>query len=445
MIFVCDHLSPEDEAMLQALYSRSPKSILERLPIPEKDAGKFMDKFYIGYGHKSIGDCGTTTIFIENVSMLHAKAIQDWPLYSGQESSTRYMDFSNAVFANPTALPSGEEIQERWRQLYLSSLEPTEAHIRERYPMQPGESETKYNRAVKARTFDVLRSMLPAGASTNLSWHTNLRQASDHLEWLLAHPDPNVSAVATDIYRALADKYPGSFGRPLSGEHRAYYRQVQQDHNYLSDWDTQFLDTHLAAGNEIVDVSFSGLRWPPDHYWKTIDTRPRGAMLPRFLGELGQIVSQFWIDFGSFRDVQRHRNGIVRMPLIKNRRFAQWYLDEMPDGVRSDLVDVLATQGKAIDGLDADPVIMQYYLPMGTLVPVRITQSLPAFIYRMELRSGKTVHPTLRRVIHEEIRQFLSYGKIVANFPGFRMYVDMDQDSWTLRRGSQTITPSNSP
>ena len=44
--------------------------------------------------------------------MLAAKAIQDWPLYSGQEASTRYMDFSNATFANPLNNEAGEQIQE---------------------------------------------------------------------------------------------------------------------------------------------------------------------------------------------------------------------------------------------------------------------------------------------------------------------------------------------
>lgn len=43
---------------------------------------KFMKSYYVGYGHKSIGDCGTTTIFVENVSMLAAKAIQDTQLYA---------------------------------------------------------------------------------------------------------------------------------------------------------------------------------------------------------------------------------------------------------------------------------------------------------------------------------------------------------------------------
>jgi thymidylate synthase ThyX len=51
-----------------------------------------METFYVGYGHASIADCGSTTIFIEGISILADKAIQDWQLYSGQETSTRYID-----------------------------------------------------------------------------------------------------------------------------------------------------------------------------------------------------------------------------------------------------------------------------------------------------------------------------------------------------------------
>ena len=101
-IKIIDELLPEDVAMLQALYSRSPASVDSHLDkVEEVGSGKFMDRYYVGYGHRSIGDCGTTTMFIEGVTMLTAKAIQDWPLYSGQESSTRYMDFSTAEFNDP--------------------------------------------------------------------------------------------------------------------------------------------------------------------------------------------------------------------------------------------------------------------------------------------------------------------------------------------------------
>ena len=76
-------------------YSKDDLKILE-----EKGADDFMSKFYVGYGHKSIGDCGSCTIFIEGVSMLAAKAIQDSKLYNGQEASTRYIDFSNQKMIN---------------------------------------------------------------------------------------------------------------------------------------------------------------------------------------------------------------------------------------------------------------------------------------------------------------------------------------------------------
>jgi len=78
-VIIIDDLPPETVAMLQALYSRSPQSVREHLLKVKAGPEKFMARYYVGYNHKSIGDCGTTSIFIENVSMLAAKAIQDNP------------------------------------------------------------------------------------------------------------------------------------------------------------------------------------------------------------------------------------------------------------------------------------------------------------------------------------------------------------------------------
>jgi len=106
-------IGPEAEAMLQALHSRSVGGLQSHLKIlSEKGPDNFMKNFYVGYGHKSIGDCGTASIFIEGVSMLASKAVQDWPLYSGQESSTRYVDFQTQPFKNPAGTKEGEEILE---------------------------------------------------------------------------------------------------------------------------------------------------------------------------------------------------------------------------------------------------------------------------------------------------------------------------------------------
>src|SRR3990172_488793 len=94
-IRIVDDLNPEDVAMLQALYSRSAESVDVHLEkVKQSGSGKFMASYYVGYGHKSIADTGSTTLFIEDVSLLAAKAVQDWPLYNGQETSTRYIDMS---------------------------------------------------------------------------------------------------------------------------------------------------------------------------------------------------------------------------------------------------------------------------------------------------------------------------------------------------------------
>ncbi len=69
----------EDVAMLQALYSRSASSVREHLKkVKDVGSGKFLAQFYLGYGHASIGDCGEIYIFFEDVSLLAAKAIQNF-------------------------------------------------------------------------------------------------------------------------------------------------------------------------------------------------------------------------------------------------------------------------------------------------------------------------------------------------------------------------------
>ncbi len=111
-IFIYDEFNPEDMAMMQALYSCSPKSVTEHAENQ--------------YGHKSIADCGSTTIFIEGISMLGDKTIQDWSLYSGQETNTRYIDMSQQPVADPMKTKESEEISEKkkrkLKELYQSLI-----------------------------------------------------------------------------------------------------------------------------------------------------------------------------------------------------------------------------------------------------------------------------------------------------------------------------------
>ena len=194
-IVILHDLHPEDGAMLQALYSRSPAGVESHLEKVEKaGAGKFMSQFYVGYGHASIGDCGVTNIFIENYSMLACKAIQDNPLYSGQEASTRYLDFSAQPAFDPYNTPYTRSILDGWLNLYNTWMPKVEAAIAEKYPFDENsyKSEKAWKNAVQVRAFDTMRSYLPVGTTTLFSWTTNLRQARDRMMKLKSHPLPEV-------------------------------------------------------------------------------------------------------------------------------------------------------------------------------------------------------------------------------------------------------------
>jgi hypothetical protein len=134
-------------------------------------------------------------------------------------------------------------------------------------------------------------------------------------------------------------------------------------------------------------------------------SRPARAPMPRFASALGQFQWEYLIDYGSFRDMQRHRNNVCLMPLLNDRhKIAGWYLDQLPDAVRETTVAKLTSIIKQINELKLNSALSQYdaqYLyPMCMNVPYFLDMDLPQAIYLSELRSSKTVHPTMRRFAH---------------------------------------------
>lgn len=430
MVFILNNgaiIGAESEAMLQALHSRSIGGIKNHLEVlKKKGPEKFMSTFYVGYGHKSIGDCGTCTIFIEGVSMLAAKAVQDWPLYSGQESSTRYIDFAKQKFIDPVATKESRSILENWRKFYIKGLEILSKELEKRFPINEGENEITYKKAVMARAFDIMRSFLPAGASTNLAWHTNFRQAADHLMRLRHHPLEEVRKIAETTEKLLKETYPSSFGHP----------RFETTENFNKEW---MAKSYYFTNNKTKD--FSASRKSIDtkivlEYKNTLKNRSFKTELPKEIAECGQIQFEFMLDFGSFRDIQRHRAVTQRMPLVTEKHgFEEWYLEELPKELKKEAKELIKIQEKRIKLLKLDKETKQYYIAMGYRLPNRLTGSLPHLVYLAELRSTRFVHPTLRkRAI--QICQFLQkeFGRY-----GLKMQMDPEPNRFDIKRGEHDI------
>lgn len=423
-IIIVDDVAPEANAMLQALYSRSPKSVTEHLEQVKKvGPEKFMANYYVGYGHKSIGDCGTTSIFVENVSMLVAKAVQDWPLYNGQEASTRYLDMSAQEVKNPLGTPEGKEIQDEWMRFYNHALERLVPVLKERFPMKEGENEKVYEKAIKARAFDIARGFLPAGATTYASWHTNLRQAHDHIKEMRHHPLAEVRETAAAISEELKKKYSSSF----------LHKEYAVEEEYLAKSIGEFAyfdDASIKDFSYKVRLDQDGLA----KHGKLLAERPPKAELHQRFRQYGDIAFSFPLDFGSYRDLQRQRSAVQEMPLLTTRHgFYAWYLEQLPEDLKAEARAVLKAQEERIAKLSCDDATRQYYVAMGYEVKVLMTCSLPSAVYIAELRSSDTVHPTLR------VQAQRMGDALKAAVPGLAMHHDTSPGTWNIKRGNQDI------
>lgn len=431
-IFLYDEFEPEATAMLQALYSRSAESVTTHAEkVKATGSKKFMESYYVGYGHASIGDCGTTTLFIENASILAAKAIQDNPLYSGQETSTRYIDFSKQLMIDPVGNATSAAIQKRWIEFYTKACPIVEAYMRGKFPLEEGQKESVWAKAIKARSFDILRGFLPAGAATQLSWSTNIRQAYDKLITLVQHPLAEVREIATKCLSELKAKYPSSFSHREDPDRDAYLAEFADEIHYSHyqyenfgedrfDWTTT-VDAD-RVNKEAADV---------------LSRRPKRALLPRFMERYGSYNCQFLLDFGSYRDLQRHRNGLCRIPLLTAEYgFRSWYMEQLPPELRDEAQELLTEQYAAIESLKAsghEDAELQYYMPLGTNILCEIDYTLPQMVYVTELRASNTVHPTLRVIAHK-------MAKLLKDqHPEMALYADLSPDTWDIKRGLQDI------
>ncbi len=424
-VIVFHDLIPETNAMALAMYSRDPRSVeIHREHIARVGAEKFMQTYYVGYGDKSIGDCGSTTICAENVSMLIAKAIQNNRLYNGQEASTRYLDMSAQPILNPLGTVEGELIQQKWMFLYSLVLQTLVSYLTDKYPMISGDDPKVYEKAIKAKSFDIARSFLPAGATTYVGWHTNLRQAWDHLKELVSHPLQEVRETACKMLAEVREKYPNSFGFKSYPEQDRFYSDCSQFTYEFLDLSQPFSFSHNF---NLERLRNSGSRL------ELLKNRPFKGELPDWFDRYGQIQWQFLLDFGSYRDIQRQRSCLQIMPLLTTKYgFNPWYLNSMPAGLRSLAIKTIWEQQAEIESIN-DPYVRQYYIAMGYNVACEVTAGLPSAAYVIELRSGQTVHPTLRLVAQQ---MGFSLKEII---PEMALHFDTSPDQWTLKRGTQDI------
>src|SRR3984893_494505 len=197
---------PEVQAYALAKYSRSSQGMLESIQeLSAQKAEQFLDTFYFQYGHRSIADLAHLVFGFEQISILAATAVVDEPVWDGQERSTRYQPFRKTGWHLPdevvgtpvqaTFTQTAEGLFTAYEQLSAALLE----HLIEAVPRPAELSEGNYRRTLRARAFDVARSLLPLATHTSVGQIVSARVLERQIGRLLSSPYAEIRAVGAEL------------------------------------------------------------------------------------------------------------------------------------------------------------------------------------------------------------------------------------------------------
>jgi thymidylate synthase ThyX len=212
-IFCLRNLPEVVKGALFSRYSRSPRSLRrllldEFMSAPEsgfhalvagagadpaaqlvaaREAEAFYDRVLIGYGDDSVAELGGAHIACEGVSNIAAKLLEDSRLgLSPLEKSTRYVRFDlpgpdgyaylrePALMASPYAARFTAAMDNLFS-TYGALLAPVQTWLQAQFPRDPETSQRAHASAIRAKSFDLLRGLLPMATRTNVRQRPRLR------------------------------------------------------------------------------------------------------------------------------------------------------------------------------------------------------------------------------------------------------------------------------
>jgi len=383
----------EVQARCCAMFARSPKPLDEQAAVATAEqAQEFAKTYAVGYGHNSINDCGSVCAAVERVSMLAAKFVEDHPLFNGQETSTRVLDFGAVPDAEALMSPfqdgdSRLTLQRDLMAFYRAAAPVQRDFIAAESGVDLGSAAPAVRRAVSAKSFDILRGFLPAGCRTQLAWITTFRQAADRIEMMLRHPLGEVREIGRGLREACLTAHPGAFHGLESGSH------VESADAWYTDefWAGYYMAPLMTVPNIV--------RVPPQGFGSArYAGRPASKRVPPLAdlrSEEIEIVQR--IDYGSWRDIHRHRNCTQAFPLLTAEEFEPFYYENLAPGLKGRAMGLL--RRAMAECRTGDPLLDQYAIPMGFMVTYWAKWSVSQVAYVLELRSKPTVHPTVRAMV----------------------------------------------
>lgn len=462
-VFALVNLPEVVKGALFARYSRSPKS-LRRLFLDEfvgeldvsGDVGidatvglaraeELYEKVFVEYGDDSVAQLGGVHLACEQASNLLTKVLEWGRLMSYLEQSTRVTAYDSRLGGRYRYHRDPQLVGSRFGARYVGEIDrmfesytaitkQVTDHLRTTGDRPAGVSDIAHRHATQARAFDATRGLLPAAALSNVGMYGSGQAFESLLIRLRSHPLPEArsyGALMLDELRKVIPSFVQRVDQPeLGGKWSRYLADTRR--NTAAVVDELFESERPGPVPPVTLVDFdpaaedkllAAICYPFTDLSETqvaariaaLGTDERVAILRSYVGERtdrrhkpGRAFERSGYrfdvlsDYGSFRDLQRHRmmtidwqplntaHGFDRPALVDDAGATERFDETMQRSA-----DLFATLG------DEFPDQAPYAVAMAYRVRYVMQFNARQAIHVLELRSGPQAHPAYRQIAVE--------------------------------------------
>jgi thymidylate synthase ThyX len=467
-VFVLKNLPEEVVAVLFAYYSRSTDGLRENLlrlladgdlevaagdeggfDVNAADLGdaqekarSFHEKWVVGYGHSSVAEHAVVKLAIENVSILASKIVEDCRLASYTEKSTRYVAFDPTkaiypenVMASPEAQTYARAIK-RLMDAYVEWMEPVTEAVKSRVPRGEKQSPRAYEAACRSTACDTLRYLLPTASHTNIGITINARSLESMIAKLLSHPLAEARQLGDDIKNEAVKVVPTLLKYADRNEYRASRNEAVTDAPATAllgvapgQNGVRLLAPHLSEREALELIA---MPYPSDaagSLAEILDGRGKFDPAPRVFERVA-LTFEIVLDYGAFRDVQRHRMAAICVDPLGVSLGYEKPRDLAAFGLTHQFDELMQESAQAYERLAANGFLYEapYVLPLAYRVRTIFTASLRELFHFIELRSARQGHPSYRKIAQQ------MHAEIERVYPHVAPYIRVNRAEYALTR-----------
>jgi thymidylate synthase ThyX len=422
-----------------------------------KRAEELYERVFYEYGDDSVAQMGGVHLACEQASNILTKVLEWGRLMAYLEQSTRYIGYDTRManghyrYHRPTAVLESAlgaryvGDMDRMFDTYGELMPRLQSWLISRFPRQPGDSDFVHRQAVRAKALDGLRGLLPAASLSNVGIYGSGQSYELLLLRMRAHPLEEARFYADLMLTELRKVIPSFLQRvdvsERGGEWSAYFADTRTETERvlarlfpdavpgapqerlgaqtgevrLLDFDPEGEDKLLAA------ICFGSTTLSEDEALRRVRALSAGervALLHAYIGDrknrrhrpgraFERIDYRFEIvvDYGAFRDLQRHR-----LLTVEWQRLTPELGYTVPDlvveaGEEAAYVESLERSRALYDAMVPDfGLEASYAIALAHRVRCVMQMNAREALHLIELRSGTQGHPSYRRIAQQMYR-----------------------------------------